>query len=274
MPATGTDQPLPPSGALHDGGLATTDTVAIFVSDVHLNPAQPRTLAAFFTFLQQYASKTQYLFLLGDLFEYWAGDDDIPDPCNHSVVKALRAVSQSGVKLFWLPGNRDFLVGASFARATGATLLAEPHVQELAGRTFCLIHGDAECTDDTAYMAFRARVRAPAWQQQFLTMPLSQRKTIIEGMRQGSREQQKLNSMQIMDVNAQAIAARFAATGCATLIHGHTHRPALHHYPGQLTRHVLPDWDADSEPARGGFIALGHDGVLRHLGLHGELLRA
>lgn len=254
--------------------MAQSDTVALFISDLHLSPSQPRTLAAFFTFLQQYASKTQYLFLMGDLFEYWAGDDDIPDPCNHSVVKALRAVSSAGVKLFWLAGNRDFLVSNGFAKASGATLLAEPYVTELAGRRFCLLHGDAECTDDLAYMAFRLKVRNPEWQQQFLLMPLSQRKAIIEGMRQGSREQQKQNASEIMDVNPEAIAARFAASDCATLIHGHTHRPALHHYPEQRTRHVLPDWDCDREPARGGFIALGHDGVLRHLGLHGELLRA
>lgn len=252
--------------------------VALFISDLHLQASQPRTLAAFFTFLQQYGSKTRALYLLGDLFEYWAGDDDITDPCNHSVVKALRALSNAGVKLYWMAGNRDFLIGPGFARATGAQILHEPHIaefaelgDELGPLRITLVHGDAECTDDIGYMAFRTKVRNPGWQQQFLSMPLSQRKTIIEGMRQGSREQQREKSMAMMDVNPHAIDALFQQTGTHLLIHGHTHRPQLHQHGTQL-RHVLPDWDYDSEtqPLRGGFLALEADGQLHYYNINGE----
>jgi UDP-2,3-diacylglucosamine hydrolase len=265
--------------------LAPKPWLALFISDLHLQATQPRTLAAFFDFLQQYGCQTKALYLLGDLFEYWAGDDDLSDPCNAAVVQALRTLSDTGVSIFWLAGNRDFLIGADFAKAAGATLLCEPHIVEFnteAGtQQLCLVHGDAQCTDDSTYMAFRAQVRQPVWQQTFLAMPLAQRKAIIEGMRKGSREQQRENSVEIMDVNPQAIAALFTATGTQTLIHGHTHRPALHHPATMLpmasplpiqTRHVLPDWDCDAEPVRGGFIALGSDGVLRHFALNGELL--
>jgi UDP-2,3-diacylglucosamine hydrolase len=248
-------------------------TRALFIADLHLQAGQPRTLAAFFTFLQQHASKTGALYILGDLFEYWAGDDDIPDPCNHSIVKALRTLVQSGVPVFWLAGNRDFLLGSVFAKATGATLLAEPHVlpfDEVPGAAaVCLSHGDAECLDDTGYMTFRARVRNPAWQSQFLAMPLSQRKALIEGMRQGSREQQRSKSAEIMDVNAGAISRLFDSTGTRLMIHGHTHRPAIHRGLDGRVRHVLSDWDCDSEAQRGGFIALDLDGELRHYTLHG-----
>ncbi len=262
--------------------------LALFISDLHLQGSQPRTLAAFFTFLQQYGSKTESLYLLGDLFEYWAGDDDITDPCNHGVVKALRALSNAGVKLYWMAGNRDFLIGPAFARATGAQILSEPHIAEFPGLgqqqnkqdntlRITLVHGDAECTDDVGYMAFRAKVRNPAWQQQFLSMPLSQRKTIIEGMRQGSREQQREKSMAMMDVNTSAIDALFQQTGTSVLIHGHTHRPDIHQHGADSghvrnVRHVLPDWDYDGEtqPVRGGFVALGVDGQLRHYNANGE----
>jgi UDP-2,3-diacylglucosamine hydrolase len=283
-----------------------TAPLALFISDLHLQASQPRTLAAFFTFLQRYGSKAQALYLLGDLFEYWAGDDDITDPCNHGVVKALRALSNAGVKLYWLAGNRDFLIGPAFARATGAQILSEPYIAEFtcsgsdsgnksanqsnnepASKAekirITLVHGDAECTDDVGYMAFRAKVRTPAWQQQFLSMPLSQRKTIIEGMRQGSREQQREKSMAMMDVNTNAIEALFQQTGTSLLIHGHTHRPGIHQHgqdvphthlghPGPHLRHVLPDWDYDNEtqPMRGGFVVLGVDGQIRHYNANGE----
>lgn len=248
-------------------------TRALFISDLHLQAGMPRTLAAFFTFLQQHASKTGALYILGDLFEYWAGDDDIPDPCNHSIVKAIRTLAHGGVPIYWLAGNRDFLLGAAFAKATGASLLAEPHVVQFDDvpnpQPICLAHGDAECVDDTAYMAFRAKVRNSAWQNQFLTMPLSQRKALIEGMRQGSREQQRSKSMEIMDVNPGAIDGLFGQTGTRLMIHGHTHRPAIHSGNDGRVRHVLPDWDCDGDVPRGGFIALDLDGQLRHYTLSG-----
>jgi UDP-2,3-diacylglucosamine hydrolase len=238
--------------------------VALFVSDLHLQASHPITAAAFLRFLAERAAAAQQLYLLGDLFEYWAGDDDIADPFHHTIVQALRAVSDAGVAVFWIAGNRDFLVGQAFADAAGLTLLQEPHVIDIAGQRIALVHGDAECTLDTNYMAFRAQVRQPAWQQQFLTMPLAQRKAIIAGMREGSREAHTMKSNVIMDVTPAAIDALHAATQADTIFHGHTHRPALHRDAGRR-RFVLPDWELDAAPARGGWIAVDTRGqITRH----------
>lgn len=241
-------------------------TLALFISDLHLQESHPHTADAFFRFLDGHAAYARQLYLLGDIFEYWAGDDDLDTPFHRRVTGALRALSDRGVAIFWLPGNRDFLVGAGFAAATGAQLLDEPHVMTVAGRRIALVHGDAQCTADEKYMAFRAMVRAPAWQQQFLAMPLAQRKQIIAGLREGSREAHSGKSYEIMDVTPDAIAALFEATGADVLIHGHTHRPALHHFGAKL-RYVLPDWELDATPVRGGWIALDADGTLTRIPL-------
>lgn len=252
---------------------AQPEPVALFVSDVHLQPALPRTTQAFIDFLRQRAVKAQQLYLLGDLFEYWAGDDDITTPYNAQIVNVIRGVSDAGVAVFWIPGNRDFLVGQDFASAAGLTLLPDPFVASIAGNRIMLTHGDAQCTDDQAYMAFRAQVRDPAWQRNFLAMPLAQRKAIIDGMRSGSREAQRSKSYEIMDVNADAIAALYATTGTAIMVHGHTHRPAVHEVQAngeKRVRHVLPDWDCDTEPARGGWLALYADGSFQRFGYDGN----
>lgn len=251
------------------------DPIALFISDLHLQASLPRTAEAFLHFLEQHALRAQQLYLLGDIFEYWAGDDDIETPFNRRIVDAVRAVADAGVEVFWIAGNRDFLVSEGFAQAAGLTLLNDPHVVALAGLRLTLAHGDAQCTDDVDYIAFRTQVRNPAWQNTFLAMPLAQRKAIIEGLRQGSQAAQKQKSSEIMDVNPQAIAQLFADTGSALLIHGHTHRPARHIYQdatGSKVRYVLPDWEIDATPARGGWIALGRDGVLRRFDHQGRLL--
>ena len=238
--------------------------LALLISDLHLQESHPRTADAFFRFLDVQAAQADQLYLLGDIFEYWAGDDDLGTPFHARVVNALRAVADRGVELFWMAGNRDFLVGTGFAGAAGLTLLAEPHVVTLGGRRIALVHGDAECTLDTAYIKFRTMVRDTAWQNQFLAMPLAQRKAIIAGLREGSREAHTTKSCDIMDVTPGAIEALFDATGAEVLIHGHTHRPALHLH-GDKRRYVLPDWERDAEPARGGWIAVDEDGaVSRH----------
>ncbi|RXZ38408.1 UDP-2,3-diacylglucosamine diphosphatase [Oxalobacteraceae bacterium CAVE-383] len=264
------------SGAIADTQAdAIPDPLAFFVSDLHLQAALPRTAQAFRDFLTQQASRARRLYLLGDIFEYWAGDDDLETPFNRGIADAIRAVAQAGVEVFWIAGNRDFLVSEGFAHAAGLTILNDPHVVTLAGRRLALAHGDAQCTDDTDYMAFRAQVRNPVWQQAFLAMPLAQRKAIIEGLRQGSQAAQKEKSSEIMDVNQQAIAQLFADTGSALLIHGHTHRPARHVYSdaaGGKLRYVLPDWEIDATPARGGWIAIGVDGVLRRFDHQGQLI--
>jgi UDP-2,3-diacylglucosamine hydrolase len=237
---------------------AQPTTVALFVSDLHLSPDTPKTLAAFFSFLENQAVQATQLYLLGDLFEYWPGDDDVDSPFPQLVCQALKRVSDQGTKIFWISGNRDFLVGSAFAEAAGLVLLTEPHVAKIGSKKILLVHGDAQCTDDTAYMAFRTQVRNPEWQAAFLARPLAERKSIIAGMREGSRAAQKEKSMAIMDVNPAQIAALFKTHQVNLLIHGHTHRPDVHYTP-EGVRYVLPDWDCESievDKQRGGWIAL------------------
>lgn len=257
--------------------VAQPEPVALFVSDVHLQPSLPRTTQAFIGFLRQRAVHAQQLYLLGDLFEYWAGDDDMADPYHARIVDALRELANLGVAVFWIAGNRDFLVGQDFAAAARLSLLPEPFVAEIAGQHVVLIHGDAQCTDDHAYIAFRAQVRNPDWQRAFLALPLAQRKTIIDGMRSGSREAQRGKPYEIMDVNGETIASLFAASNAEVMIHGHTHRPATHEHRvngKQCVRHVLPDWDCDTEPPRGGWLALYADGSFRRFGPDGTELKS
>lgn len=246
-------------------------TLALFISDLHLQAAQPATAQAFFAFLDERAMAAQALYLLGDLFEYWPGDDDLSDPFHQHIARAIRAVSDSGVAVFWIAGNRDFLIGPAFAQAAGLTLLAEPYSTDIGGQRVTLVHGDAQCTGDTSYMAFRAQVRDPAWQAQFLAMPLAQRKAIIAGMREGSREAHATKTMEIMDVAPDALAQLFADSGSNIIIHGHTHRPALHQ-DGDRRRYVLPDWEPLSEPPRGGWIGITSDGAITRYDLDGKPL--
>jgi len=239
-----------------------TRMLALFISDLHLQASHPRTADAFFRFLDEQAPRAGALYLLGDIFEYWAGDDDLETPFNAAIAAALRGLGERGVAVYWMAGNRDFLVGPGFAQAAGLTLLADPHVASFGGHQVVLAHGDAQCTGDIKYMAFRAQVRDPDWQTQFLAMPLVQRKAIIAGLREGSRSAHAEKSYEIMDVAADAVAALHAQAD--TIIHGHTHRPALHRQ-GSLRRFVLPDWELDEEPRRGGWIAIDADGdITRH----------
>ncbi len=261
-----------PNKVTHDGK-AQSEAVALFASDVHLHPSVPHTTQAFTDFLQRFATKAQQLYLLGDLFEYWAGDDDLTTPYNKQIADAIHTVSKSGTAVFWIAGNRDFLVGTEFAKATCMTLLPDPYVMNISGQRVLLTHGDAQCTDDHAYMTFRAQVRQSDWQKQFLAMPLTQRKAIIDGMRSGSREAQRNKSYEIMDVNAEAITSLFRESGATVMIHGHTHRPAIHNYQvdgEKRVRHVLPDWDCENHPAHGGWLAMTPDGSIRQFAFDGS----
>jgi UDP-2,3-diacylglucosamine hydrolase len=251
---------------------SATAPLALFISDLHLQESHPRTAEAFFRFLAERAAHAGQLYLLGDIFEYWAGDDDLDTPFHQRVVKALRQLADAGVAIYWMAGNRDFLVGEGFARAAGLTLLAEPHVATIGGQRVALVHGDAECTGDVKYMEFRAQVRQPAWQQQFLSLPLAQRKQIIAGLREGSREAHNTKSYEMMDVTPAAVGALFASTGVDVVIHGHTHRPALHEGADGKRRYVLPDWELDGEHERGGWIAIDAHGVITRHGLDGRQL--
>ncbi|MES2160977.1 MAG: UDP-2,3-diacylglucosamine diphosphatase [Pseudomonadota bacterium] len=258
---------------MSDANMRADQVCALFISDLHLQPAHPATSVAFFDFLERHARRAQQLYLLGDLFEYWAGDDDISDPYHQHIIAALRSVSDAGVAVYWIAGNRDFLVGAQFAAAAGLTLLPETYVTEICGQRLVVLHGDAQCTEDVKYMEFRAMVRQPAWQQQFVAMPLAQRKAIIAGMRENSRKDQGNKSYEIMDVTPQAIRDVFAATGADVMIHGHTHRPALHTVDGKR-RYVLPDWEPDAQPPRGGWIAIDSAGAITRHALDGAVIPA
>jgi UDP-2,3-diacylglucosamine hydrolase len=243
----------------------------LFVSDLHLQPARPVLTEAFLHFLDEYALGAKQLYLLGDIFEYWLGDDAMSEPFNQQILSALRRVSDAGVQLFWIAGNRDFLVGEQFAAAAGLTLLPETWVIDAYGQRIVLLHGDAQCTNDVKYMAFRAQARNPAWQQQLLSLPLEQRKQIAAGMREQSKAGHAEKSYEIMDVTPEAIADVFTQTGTSIMIHGHTHRPALHEVAG-TRRYVLPDWEPESTPARGGWISIGEDGAIVRHALDGTML--
>lgn len=253
---------------------AQSKPIALFVSDVHLQEGMPRTTDAFLAFLRLHAPLARQLYILGDLFEYWAGDDDAGSGYHSRIVDAIAALGNAGVETFWIAGNRDFLVGEDFASAARLKLLPDPCVAELAGIRIALAHGDAQCTDDRDYMAFRAQVRQPEWQRQFLGTPLAQRKAIIEGLRTGSKEAQRGKSYEIMDVNASAISDLFDNTSTNVMIHGHTHRPGCHRYggPENRIRYVLPDWDCDGERVRGGWLALDEHGTLTFHDVSGNVI--
>ncbi len=253
---------------------AQPQAVALFASDVHLQESMPQTSNAFLRFLSEYAVHVPQLFLLGDLFEYWAGDDDLATPFHQQIIEALRRVSSAGTAVFWMPGNRDFLIGDVFCAASGVTKITDPHVVTIAEQPVVLAHGDAQCTDDEAYMAFRTQVRDSRWQQNFLSMPLAQRKAIIAQLREGSREAQRSKSYEIMDVNRDAIAAVFNATQTHVMIHGHTHRPDAHSYPDeQRMRYVLPDWDCDASKKRGGWITAYGDRSFKRYQVDGDEMK-
>ena len=216
----------------------------IFVSDLHLCPTRPAINRIFLDFLRGPAARAEALYILGDLFEYWAGDDD-GDPFNASVLAALRELSGHGVTLYLMHGNRDFLIGKVCAEKTGANLIEDPTLTELYGTPTLLMHGDTLCTDDVRYQDFRAKVRTPEWQQQFLSQPLASRKQIIAGLRAENAAEKKLKSEAIMDVTVATVEARLRDHGYPRLIHGHTHRPALHEHTvdgKRCERWVLADW--------------------------------
>ncbi|MBS0365265.1 MAG: UDP-2,3-diacylglucosamine diphosphatase [Proteobacteria bacterium] len=199
----------------------------LFVSDVHLDPAAPQIAAQFLQFLETTAGGAQALYILGDLFEAWVGDDD-RGAGKEQVCQALRSLGRRGVACFALHGNRDFLLGAGFSERSGCRLLPDPVVAQLDGEAVLLTHGDALCTDDHAYQELRSIVRDPAWQRRFLSLPLTHRERLADEARAGSRRHTARAIPTIMDVNPAAVTAAFRATGVRRMIHGHTHRPALH----------------------------------------------
>ncbi|XQA77336.1 UDP-2,3-diacylglucosamine diphosphatase [Xanthomonas sacchari] len=223
----------------------------LFISDLHLDPARPAITALFLDFLRGQARQAEALYILGDLFEAWIGDDT-PSEAADAVAVELHALHEAGVPVFFMHGNRDFLLGADYARRAGLRLLPDPCVIDLYGEPALLLHGDLLCTDDTAYQAFRAQTRDPAFQQQFLAQPLAARIAYAQQARAASQARQaelkQDDSAQfetVTDVAPAEVAATFARYGVARMIHGHTHRPAVHALDVEgraCTRIVLGDW--------------------------------
>jgi UDP-2,3-diacylglucosamine hydrolase len=212
----------------------------LFISDCHLDASRPEVTATLIDFLEKRAVTARYFYILGDLFEVWLGDDD-PAPEHQHVIGLLRQLGQN-TDVFFMAGNRDFLLGKTFANATNMTLLDEPHLLLLDNSRVVLIHGDILCTDDHDYQAFRSMVRAPEWQSTFLAKPLAERQQNAAQMRSCSIDAMAQKSMQIMDVNSAAVQNCFRDNEASTIIHGHTHRPAVHTYDSNLSRIVLGDW--------------------------------
>lgn len=218
---------------------------ALFISDLHLCASRPAITAAFLRFLQNEAAKAKTLFILGDLFEYWAGDDAMADTFHEPIIAAFKKATDTGLRIFFMHGNRDFLIADDFCRMTGLTLLNDPTMIDLFGKKALLSHGDHLCIDDVAYQQFRSQVRDSAWQKTFLAQPLPVRKKQIEVIRLRSEQEKMYKSMNIMDVNTEAVNALLREYQPDLLIHGHTHRPNRHviHLDGRtVTRWVLGDW--------------------------------
>lgn len=216
----------------------------LFVSDLHLDEARPEATRQFLEFLQGPARAAQALYILGDLFEYWLGDD-APTPAGRAVAAALGTVAKAGVNCHFLHGNRDFLLGNGFAQAAGLQLLDEELVVDLYGRPTLLLHGDTLCTDDVEYQNIRVLLRNPDWQADFLAKTPEERVRIALEARELSAEHKSGVSMEIMDVNQQAVTDAFNRHGVKHMIHGHTHRPATHQHAldgGTAERIVLADW--------------------------------
>ncbi|MGH8253396.1 MAG: UDP-2,3-diacylglucosamine diphosphatase [Steroidobacteraceae bacterium] len=216
----------------------------LFVSDLHLDSALPAAIAQFEQFLPGPARGADALYLLGDLFESWVGDDD-DDAGRERVCAALRAYASTGVPCYACFGNRDFLLATGFERRSGCRIIDDPTIIDLYGERVLLTHGDALCTDDHAYQQLRAIVRTAAWQRRFLRLPLATRRQLADAARAGSRAHTGLVAPEIMDANDAAVIAVLRASGLRTLIHGHTHRPAVHEFmlDGQVAhRYVLGAW--------------------------------
>jgi len=217
----------------------------LFVADLHLADERPQATAAFFEFLSGPAQQAGSVFILGDLFEYWLGDDDVDSTFNRSVCSALSATVAAGTAIYFMSGNRDLLAGKGFAQASGVQLLADMASIRLETRTFLLSHGDALCTDDHEYQAFRQQARNREWQAKFLAQPLAARRVFIEKLRDQSETTKREKRAEIMDVNTDAVISLLRSNNYPTLIHGHTHRSARHTYlidGHRCERYVLPDW--------------------------------
>jgi UDP-2,3-diacylglucosamine hydrolase len=235
----------------------------LFISDLHLAESHPRTTDAFLRFMRDVAPSADALYILGDLFEYWIGDDSLDHPFHRTIIDVLASIAANGTALFIMHGNRDFLLGQAFCDACHGTLLADPTLIDLYRTPTLLMHGDTLCTDDTEYIRFRSMVRDQSWQAHFLAKTLQERQAIVLELRGKSEEATKAKSMEITDVSTTAVEATLQGFGYPRLIHGHTHRPATHiHWVDghACQRWVLTDWYGD----RGGYLEVTPDGWSSH----------
>jgi UDP-2,3-diacylglucosamine hydrolase len=216
----------------------------LFISDLHLDAGAPAAGTQFLDFLYHRAVGAEALYILGDLFEAWVGDDD-DEPYRAGICTALATFTATGVPCYVMRGNRDFLYQERFESRTGARLISDPVVLELNGEQVLVTHGDLLCTADVSYQRLRGVVRNPRWQRRFLSLPLTLRRGLADRARRGSRRHTQRIAYQIMDVDPPAVMAAMRACGVRTLIHGHTHRPAVHEFDldGQRARRiVLGSW--------------------------------
>jgi len=238
------------------------DEPVLFASDMHLSPEAPRTAARFLAALRRHGPDAAHVMLLGDLFELWVGDDGA-DPIAAELAEALARLSAGGARIWLMRGNRDFLIDAPlpdpaavpYSRRCGATLLEDPTPLDLHGVPALLAHGDALCTDDLVYQQWRATCREATWQRAFLARPLAERFAVGRAVRETSEAGKREKPGALMDVNETAVRTAMRAAGARLLVHGHTHRPAVHDWMDEgvpRTRLVLTDWDADA--ARGSML--------------------
>jgi UDP-2,3-diacylglucosamine hydrolase len=218
---------------------------ALFISDLHLSEDRPAANERFFEFLERDAQGAHALYVLGDLFEYWIGDEDLGTPFNGVVAGFFRRLTAQGTKLFLMHGNRDFLLGERFCAAAGSVLLKDPWAGEIGAEKILLMHGDTLCTDDLDYQNWRETARSAQWQREFLAQPLAERRAAVQGLREKSKEVIQAKPADIMDVNENAVREAFRRHGVSRLIHGHTHRAGQHRLEVDgraCERWVLPDW--------------------------------
>jgi UDP-2,3-diacylglucosamine hydrolase len=224
---------------------------SLFISDLHLSEERPSANERFFSFVEGEAQGAAALYILGDFFEYWIGDDDLADPFNAIVAGFLRRLTAAGTAVHLMHGNRDFLIGERLCRETGATLLEDPTVTD----GVLLVHGDTLCIDDLDYQAWRRKARSPGFQAEFGAKSIEARREAIKGLREKSKEVILAKPAAIMDVNEDAVKDAFRRHGVTRMIHGHTHRPGRHRHLVDGTRcerWVLPDWYGP-----GGYLELG-----------------
>jgi UDP-2,3-diacylglucosamine hydrolase len=231
----------------------------LFISDLHLSEAIPRTVAAFEHFIRVTADQADSVFILGDLFEYWIGDDMLADPFVARMAALMHTLSERGIALYVMHGNRDFLLGKRFMKAAGAIWLPDPIAITAFGTRIALAHGDALCSEDRGYQVFRRFARNALVRGLFLAWPFRWRRALAENMRRKSEQGRERPVSPRYDVTARAVAALFRRSRAGTIIHGHTHRPARHQEPGGV-RWVLPDWDLDHGKPRGGYLRVDAEG--------------